>query len=83
MCPDRDARDTAAARDDDAFALSLVGRLPFKGFPARSPDRTDHLSQVPGCRRTGRIASDWAVDPVFRRDVAELGTLGHPHALER
>ncbi len=64
-------------------AVASVFGVQFKGFPAWFVGRTYHLSQVPGVRRKGRIAADWAVGLLFRRDVAELGTLGHPEALER
>ena len=64
-------------------AVASVFGIQFKGFPAWFLGRTYHLSQVPGVRRKGRIAADWAVGLVFRRDVAELGTLGHPEALDR
>jgi len=64
-------------------AVASIFGVQFKGFPAWFLGRTYHLSQVPGIRRKGRIAADWAVGLVFRRDVAELGTLGHPESLER
>jgi NADH dehydrogenase len=64
-------------------AVASVFGLQFKGFPAWFLGRTYHLSQVPGIRRKGRIAADWAVGLIFRRDTAELGTLGHPEGLER
>ena len=64
-------------------AVASVFGVQFRRFPAWFLGRTYHLSQVPGVRRKGRIAADWAVGLVFRRDVAELGTLGHPEALDR
>jgi len=64
-------------------AVASVFGVQFKGFPAWFLGRTYHLSQVPGIRRKGRIAADWAIGLVFRRDVAELGTLGHPEPLGR
>jgi hypothetical protein len=27
------------------------------------------------------VVADWTVSLLFRRDIAELGTLGHPHRL--
>lgn len=64
-------------------AVASVLGVQFKGFPAWFLGRTYHLSQVPGVRRKGRIAADWAIGLLFRRDTAELGTLGHPEPLER
>ncbi len=40
--------------------------------------RTYHLSRVPTLGRKARIALDWAVALMFRRDVVQLGTLRDP-----
>ena len=43
--------------------------------------RTYHLSQIPGPARKVRAAVDWTVGLPFRRDVAEVGSIGHPRPL--
>jgi NADH dehydrogenase len=63
-------------------AVASVLGLQFRGVPAWFLARTYHLSQVPGLARKGRVAIDWAVGLLFRRDFAELGTLGHPEPLD-
>ena len=50
-----------------------------KGFPAWFLHRSYHLSRVPTLNRKVRVALDWSVALFFRRDVAQLGTLEHPH----
>jgi NADH:ubiquinone reductase (H+-translocating) len=63
-------------------AVASVLGLQFRGFPAWFLARGYHLSWVPGPARKGRVAIDWAVSLLFRRDTAELGTLGHPPPLD-
>ena len=63
-------------------AVASVFGLQFRGVPAWFLARTYHLSQIPGLARKGRVAIDWAVGLLFRRDFAELGTLGHPPPLD-
>jgi NADH:ubiquinone reductase (H+-translocating) len=63
-------------------AVASVVGLQFRGFPAWFLARGYHLSQIPGLARKGRVAMDWAVGLLFRRDVAELGMLGHPPPLD-
>jgi NADH:ubiquinone reductase (H+-translocating) len=63
-------------------AVASVLGLQFRGFPAWFLARGYHLTQIPGLARKGRVAIDWAVGLLFRRDVAELGTLGHPPPLD-
>ena len=43
--------------------------------------RTYHLSQIPGPARKVRAVVDWTVGLPFRRDVAEVGSIGHPRPL--
>ncbi|MGD9694499.1 MAG: NAD(P)/FAD-dependent oxidoreductase [Thermoleophilia bacterium] len=62
-------------------AVASVLGLQFRGFPAWFLARGYHLSQIPGLARKARVAIDWAVALLFRRDLAELGTLGHPERL--
>jgi NADH dehydrogenase len=62
-------------------AVASVLGLQFSGFPAWFVTRSYHLLQVPGARRKARVAADWTVGLLFRRDLAELGTLGHREPL--
>jgi NADH dehydrogenase len=43
---------------------------------------SDHVYQLPLFSRKLRVVVDWTVALLFRRDIAELGTLGHPRRLE-
>jgi len=58
----------------------LVG-LRLRGFPGWFVTRTYHLYQLPLFSRKLRVVVDWTVALFFRRDIAELGSLGHPHRL--
>src|SRR5436190_13831311 len=62
-------------------AVARMGRLTFSGFPAWWMTRTYHLSQIPGTARKVRAAVDWTVGLPFHRDVAEVGSIGHPRPL--
>jgi NADH dehydrogenase len=55
--------------------------LRFRGFLGWFVTRTYHLYQLPLLSRKMRVVVDWTVSLFFRRDVAELGMLGHPHRL--
>lgn len=44
--------------------------------------RTYHLYQLPLLTRKLRVVADWTTSLFFRRDIAELGTLGNPERLE-
>jgi NADH:ubiquinone reductase (H+-translocating) len=55
----------------DVFGLRLTG------FPAWFVTRTYHLYQLPLFSRKLRVVTDWTVSLLFRRDIAELGVLGH------
>jgi NADH:ubiquinone reductase (H+-translocating) len=55
--------------------------LPIRGFPGWFATRTYHLAQLPLLSRKLRVVTDWTVALVFRRDIAELGMLGHPRRL--
>jgi NADH dehydrogenase len=64
-------------------AVASVVGLQFSGFPASwFLGRTYHLAQIPGVARKARVAIDWTVALVFKRDFAELGRLGHPESLD-
>jgi NADH dehydrogenase len=55
--------------------------LRVRGFLGWFVTRTYHLSQLPLFSRKFRVVVDWTVALFFRRDIAELGTLGHPRRL--
>ena len=54
----------------------------LRGFPGWFFTRTYHLYQLPLWTRRLRVVVDWTVALFFRRDIAELGQLGHPRALD-
>ena len=53
----------------------------LRGFLGWFVTRTYHLYQLPLLSRKLRVVTDWTVALLFRRDIAELGTLGHPQRL--
>ena len=55
--------------------------LRLRGFLGWFVCRTYHLYQLPLLTRKLRVVSDWTVALFFRRDIAELGMLGHPDPL--
>ena len=55
--------------------------LRFRGFLGWWITRSYHLYQLPLASRKFRVVVDWTVGLFFRRDIVELGTLGHPRAL--
>jgi len=59
----------------DVLGLRLTGFLGW--FVTRSY----HLYQLPLLSRKLRVVVDWTVSLFFRRDIAELGMLGHPQRL--
>jgi NADH dehydrogenase len=62
-------------------AVGKIGRLKFRGFLAWWMARTYHMSQIPGLARKVRAVMDWTVGLPFRRDTAEVGSIGHPRPL--
>ena len=62
-------------------AVGRIGKRRFSGFLAWWMARTYHLSQIPGFARKVRAALDWTVSLPFRRDVSEVGSIGHPRPL--
>ena len=56
--------------------------LRLRGFPGWFVTRTYHLYQLPLWSRKLRVVTDWTTSLFFRRDIAELGMLGHPQRLE-
>jgi len=63
-------------------AVGRVGRFKFRGFPAWWMARSYHMSQIPGFGRKVRAILDWTVGLPFRRDIAEVGSIGHPRPLK-
>jgi NADH dehydrogenase len=55
--------------------------LRFTGFVGWFITRSYHLYQLPLFSRKLRVVVDWTVSLFFRRDIAELGMLGHPQRL--
>jgi NADH dehydrogenase len=53
----------------------------LRGFPGWFVTRTYHLYQLPLLTRKLRVVADWTTALFFRRDIAELGMLGHPERL--
>jgi NADH:quinone reductase (non-electrogenic) len=62
-------------------AVGRLGRFTFSGFLAWWLARTYHMSQIPGTARKIRAVVDWTVGLPFHRDVAEVGSIGHPRPL--
>jgi NADH dehydrogenase len=63
-------------------AVGRVGGRTFRGFPAWWMARTYHMSQIPGAARKVRAVIDWTSSLPFRRDLAEVGSIGHPEQLK-
>jgi NADH dehydrogenase len=61
--------------------IADVMGLRLRGFPGWFFTRTYHLYQLPLASRKLRVVVDWTVALFFRRDIAELGRLGHPRRL--
>lgn len=57
------------------------GRVRLRGFLGWFATRTYHLYQLPLVSRKLRVVVDWTVSLLFRRDIVELGALGHPEGL--
>jgi len=53
----------------------------FRGFPGWFVTRSYHLYQLPLLSRKLRVVVDWTTSLLFRRDIVELGSLGHPEGL--
>jgi NADH dehydrogenase len=61
--------------------IADVMGLRLRGFLGWFVTRTYHLYQLPLLTRKLRVVTDWTVALFFRRDIAELGMLGHPESL--
>lgn len=64
-----------------AMMGKAMGGKTLSGFPAWWAARTYHVSQIPGAARKLRAVADWTVGLPFRRDTAEVGSIGHPAPL--
>jgi len=62
-----------------AVGLALLAAV--TGFLAWWLARTYHLSQIPGMFRKLRAVIDWTVSLPFKRDLSEVGSIGHPRPL--
>ena len=62
-------------------AVGSVGGRTFRGFPAWWMARSYHMSQIPGTARKARAVMDWTLSLPFRRDLSEVGSIGHPRPL--
>ena len=62
-------------------AVGKIDRLKFRGVVAWWMARTYPMSQIPGLARKIRAVVDWTVGLPFRRDTAEVGSIGHPRPL--
>ena len=58
-----------------------VKRWTFRGPLAWWMGRSYHLLMLPGMGRRARVVSDWTTSLLFKRDVAQLGSLGRPSPL--
>jgi NADH:ubiquinone reductase (H+-translocating) len=61
--------------------IAQVPGFLLRGFAGWFVTRTYHLYQLPLLRRKLRVVTDWTTAFFFRRDIAELGMLGHPERL--
>lgn len=57
--------------------IANVLGIRLRGFLGWWVTRTYHLYQLPLVSRKLRVVTDWTVALFFRRDIAQLGTLGH------
>jgi NADH dehydrogenase len=62
-------------------AVAKVRGVTLRGFPAWWLARTYHVSQIPGRARKTRAVIDWTIGLAFKRDIAEVGSIGHPTPL--
>jgi NADH dehydrogenase len=63
-------------------AVGRIGERTFRGFPAWWLARSYHMSQIPGTARKARAVLDWTAGLPFRRDISEVGSIGHPKPLK-
>src|SRR5262245_12076749 len=87
----RDGGDPKAYRYRTLGQAATLGRykgiadvlgVPLSGFAGWFFTRTYHLFQLPLFSRKLRVVADWTTALFFKRDISELGTLGHPRPLD-
>jgi len=61
--------------------IAEVMGIRLRGFPGWFVTRTYHLYQLPLFTRKLRVVADWTTALLFRRDIVELGELGHPRRI--
>lgn len=62
--------------------IADVMGVQVSGFLGWFIARSYHLYALPLFSRKARVAADWTTSLFFRRDIAELSSLGHPEGLE-
>ena len=62
--------------------IADVMGMHVSGFLGWFIARTYHLYALPLFSRKARVVADWTTSLFFRRDIAELSSLGHPEGLE-
>ena len=58
--------------------VAEVYGIKLRGWPAWMMHRLYHLSRMPTLDRKARVAADWALSWLFRREVVTLEQLEHP-----
>jgi NADH dehydrogenase len=58
--------------------VAEVYGIKLRGWPAWMMHRLYHLSRMPTLNRKARVAADWALSWLFRREVVALEQLEHP-----
>ena len=61
--------------------IADVSGIRLSGFPGWFVARSYHLYALPLLSRKLRVVADWTTALFFRRDIAELSSLGHPEGL--
>jgi NADH dehydrogenase len=59
--------------------VAQVYGVRLRGFPAWFMHRTYHMTRMPTFNKKVRVVLDWTLALFFRRDVASLGGIHHPH----
>jgi NADH dehydrogenase len=62
--------------------IAEIFGIRLRGFAGWFVTRSYHLYQLPLLTRKLRVVADWTVALAFARDIAELGSLGHPRRLD-
>ena len=63
--------------------IADVMGIRIRGFPGWFVTRSYHLLAAAALlAASSRVVADWTTSLFFRRDIAELSSLGHPRRLE-